>query len=86
MIRFQRIAESVAIYRTLRTLVRPPAMVPLAAHLAGVAIDRRNADESSETAAVELAEFGQIGNQRVRGDIANARNRCQQVIGSPPNG
>jgi len=40
----------------------------LAAHLPGVSIDR------CDTTAIELAEFGQIGDQGVRGDISDARN------------
>ena len=63
---FQRIAESVAMNRTLRTSVRPPAMAAPAAHLPGVAIDRRDTDEGGDTTAIELAEFRQIGDQRMR--------------------
>jgi hypothetical protein len=51
----------------------PQVLDGLAAHLPGVSIDRRDTDESSNTTAIELAEFGQIGDQRVCGDIANAR-------------
>ena len=46
----------------------------LAAHLSGVAIDRRDTDESSDTTAVELTEFGQIGDEGVGGDIADTGN------------
>ncbi len=46
----------------------------LAAHLPRVAIDRHDTDESSDAAAVELAELRQISDQSVRGDIANTRN------------
>ena len=46
----------------------------LAAHLSRVAIDRRDTDESSDTATVELAELRKISDQSVRGDIANTRN------------
>ena len=46
----------------------------LAAHLSGVAIDRCDTDESSDTTAVELTEFGQIGDQGVCGDIADTGN------------
>ena len=57
-----------------------------AAHLPRVAIDRRNTDESRDTAAVELAELRQISDQSVRGDIANTRNRGQQIVGNSPDG
>ena len=57
-----------------------------AAHLPGVAIDRCDTNESGDTAAVELAEFGQISDKGVRGDIADARNRCQQIVGGAPDG
>ena len=46
----------------------------LAAPLTGVTIDRRDPDESSDTTSIELAEFGQISDQGVCGDIANTRN------------
>ncbi len=46
----------------------------LAAHLSGVAIDRRDTNESGDTAAIELTEFGQIGDQGVCGDVADTRN------------
>ena len=32
-------------------------------HLPGIAVDRRDTDESGDTPSIELAEFGQIGNQ-----------------------
>ena len=32
-------------------------------HLPGIAVDRRDPDESGDTAPIELAEFGQIGDQ-----------------------
>ena len=47
----------------------------LAAHLPRVTIDRCDTDESSDTAAVELAELRQISDQSMRGDIANTRER-----------
>jgi hypothetical protein len=31
--------------------------------LPGIAVDRRDTDESSDTPSIELTEFGQIGNQ-----------------------
>jgi hypothetical protein len=46
-----------------------------AAHLSGVAVDRRDTDEGSDTTAIELTKFGQIGDQSVCGDIADAGNR-----------
>jgi hypothetical protein len=45
-----------------------------AAHLSGVAIDRGDTNESGDTTAVELTEFGQIGDQGVCGDIADTWN------------
>ena len=46
----------------------------LAAPLTGVTIDRRDPDESSDTTSIELAEFGQIGDQGVGGNIADTWN------------
>jgi hypothetical protein len=46
----------------------------LAAHLPRIAIDRRDTDESSDAATIELAELRQISDQSVRCDIANTRN------------
>ena len=65
---FQRVAESVANVDPATGDGAP------AAHLSGVAIDRRDTNESSDTTAVELAEFGQIGDQGLCGDIADTRN------------
>lgn len=45
-----------------------------AAHLSGVAIDGSNTDESGDTTAVELTEFGQIGDQGMGRDVADAGN------------
>jgi hypothetical protein len=45
-----------------------------AAHMSGVAIDRRDTNESGDTTAVELTEFGQIGDPGVCGDIGDTRN------------
>ena len=56
-----------------------------AAHLCGVAVDRRGADQASNTAAIERTEFGQIGDQGVGGDAAGTRNRGQQIIGGAPD-
>ena len=61
-------------YRASRTSARPPAMVRLPRICPEVTIDRRDTDESSDTAAVELAELRQISDQSVCGDIANTRN------------
>ena len=47
---------------------------PFAAHLTGVAIDRSDTDESGDTRSIELAEFGQIGDQGVGGNIADTWN------------
>ena len=58
----------------------------LAAHLSGVAIDRCDTNESGDTTAIELAEFGQIGDQGVCGDISDTWNRCQQIVGGAPDG
>jgi hypothetical protein len=52
----------------------------VSAHLAAIAIDRRNAHQNCNTAALEAAEFGQFGNQRPRCDRATARNGCQKRI------
>ena len=56
-----------------------------AAHLSGIAIDRGNAYKSGYAAAVELAEFGQIGDQSARGDLSDAWHRCQEIIGGAPD-
>ncbi len=45
-----------------------------AAQLTRVAIDRCDTDESSDTAAVELAEPQADPPQSVRGDMANTQN------------
>ena len=47
---------------------------PLAAHQSGVSVDRRDTDEGSDTTAIKLTKFGQIGDQSVGGDIADAGN------------
>ena len=46
----------------------------LAAHLPRVSVDRCDTDKGSDTASIKLAEFGQIGDQGVRSDIANTWN------------
>src|SRR5215217_8884919 len=53
-------------------------------HLPGIAVDRRDPDESGDTAPIELTEFGQIGNQDERGDVADAWHGGEQIISSPP--
>ena len=82
---FQRVAESVAIYRAFRTSAPSTGDGSLAAHLSGVAVDRRDTDEGSDTTAVELTEFGQIGDEGVGGDIADTGNRGQQIVGGAPD-
>jgi len=55
-------------------------------HLSGIAIDRGETDEGGDPPAIELAEFGQAGDQGSRGDIADAGHRCQEIVGAAPDG
>jgi hypothetical protein len=55
----------------LRTPVRPAANGSPAAHLPTIAIDRGDTHESGDATAM-VAEFGQIGDQRSCGDVADA--------------
>lgn len=79
---FQRMAVTAAMNTTRRTSARNGAV---AAHCAGVAIDGRYPDQRGEAAAVDAAEFGQLGDQRVGGDPADAGNGGEQVLGSSPD-
>jgi hypothetical protein len=64
---FHRIAASVAVSAATGD-------GSLAAHLPGVAIDPCDADESSDTAAVEVGRASGRSAQSVRGDMANTPN------------
>ena len=75
-----RLATRAAIYRTLRTAGRPPAT-----KAAAVAVDRGDADQCGDSAAVEGAEFRQLGEQGPGGGGADAGNALQQVFLLPPD-
>jgi len=52
----------------------------------GVAVERRDADEGRELAAVEATEFRQFGDQGSGGHGANSRDGCQKILGVAPGG
>ena len=56
-----------------------------ASHLTGVAIDWGDADESCDAPSIELAQFGQISDQRSRRDLPDAWDRRQQFVGFSPS-
>ena len=58
----------------------PPAPAP------AVAIPRGQADQGGNPTPIQLAEFRQVGDQGVRGDIANPGRRGQEVLRLPPPG
>src|SRR5712672_3967247 len=45
------------------------------AHRAAVAVDRRDTDEGGDLAAIEAAEFGQLGDQGAQGSPSRRRAR-----------
>ena len=57
---------------------------PVAAHRPGVAVDRSDADDRGEAAAVEAPEFGQLGDQGAGGDVADTRDGGEQVLRLAP--
>ena len=71
-------------YRTLRTVGAAAGDRAVAARGAAVAVDRGDADQGGDPAAVDAAELGQLGDQGAGGDLADARHRGQQVLGRPP--
>src|SRR5262249_49543136 len=50
-----------------------------AAHGAAVAVDRSNADEGSDLAAVEMAELGQLGDQGAQRRFADPGHAGQEI-------
>jgi len=52
---------------------------PFAAHLAGIAIERRNADQGADLAAGQTPQFGDIGDQRGDGGWADAAHAGQPL-------
>jgi hypothetical protein len=75
----------VGMYSARRTAARPPPNHPPPAPAPAVAIPRGQADEGGNPTARQVAQLGQVGDQRVRRDIPNARRRGQQVFRLPPH-
>ena len=84
MVGLQRLAISAAMYRTLRTSVRPPAIARRPRMVPRVAVDRRDADQGGDAAPVDAAELGQLGDQGAGGDRADAGDGGEQILGHPP--
>jgi hypothetical protein len=49
------------------------------------AVDRADADECGDEAAVEATEFGQLGRKGPCGDVADAGTAGQDVLGFAPS-
>jgi hypothetical protein len=73
MTAFHRIAERCQVKSTANTSSATRDSL-LATHLPRVSVDRCDTDKGSDTASIKLAEFGQIGDQGVRSDIADTWN------------
>jgi len=48
-------------------------------HFAAVVAERRNADERSDLLAIELSQFGKIGQERGRSDLSDAWNGSHEI-------
>ncbi len=53
---------------------------------AGIAVERRYADEGGEPAAVKLAEFRQLGDEGPGGHGSNSGHGSEQCLGLAPGG
>jgi hypothetical protein len=63
----------------------PAADHAMAAPSPGIAVERRDANESGEFTAVELSEFRQFRDERSRGHWANAWHGGEKLFGLAPN-
>ena len=75
-----RLAARAPMKRAARTLATAAADEALAAPLAGLAGEGREAGEGCDLLAVEGAEFGQFGDEGARNDRADARHGGEEVL------